>query len=43
MIAPETQAQLCTLLIAQLEDLGDALLDFSQGSHLDCWLKAHIA
>lgn len=42
-ISPEIRDQLCTLSIAQLEDLGDALLDFSQGSDLDCWLKANIA
>jgi predicted transposase/invertase (TIGR01784 family) len=38
-IAPETEAQIKTLSLIQLEDLGKALLDFSQLSDLENWLR----
>ncbi|MFB2919085.1 Rpn family recombination-promoting nuclease/putative transposase [Aerosakkonema funiforme] len=37
----ELQARIQTLSIAQLEDLGEALLDFSQPSDLTAWLESH--
>jgi predicted transposase/invertase (TIGR01784 family) len=40
MIAPETEAQIRTLSLPQLEELGDALLDFSQPSDLQDWLRS---
>ena len=40
-ITPEIQVQLQALSIAQLEDLGEALLDFSQPSDLITWLESH--
>jgi predicted transposase YdaD len=40
-IAPETEAQINTLSLAQLEELGEALLDFSQPSDLSEWLRSH--
>jgi hypothetical protein len=40
-IAPDTQAQLRSLSITRLEDLGEALLDFSQVSDLEDWLKSY--
>ena len=39
MIAPETEAQIKTLSLKQLEDLGKALLDFSHPSDLENWLR----
>jgi predicted transposase YdaD len=41
MIAPETEAQIRTLSLSQLEELGEALLDFSQPSDLQDWLRSH--
>ncbi len=41
MIAPETEAQIRTLSLIQLEELGEALLDFSQPSDLNVWLRSH--
>jgi hypothetical protein len=38
-IAPDSEAQIRTLSLNQLETLGEALLDFSQPSNLDDWLK----
>jgi hypothetical protein len=38
-IAPETESKLSTLSLAQLEELGGALLDFSQPSDLENWLQ----
>jgi predicted transposase/invertase (TIGR01784 family) len=38
-IAPETEVQIKTLSLIQLEDLGKALLDFSQLSDLENWLR----
>ncbi len=39
---PESlQTQIETLSLPQLEDLGEALLDFSQVEDLETWLKMH--
>jgi Domain of unknown function (DUF4351) len=38
-ISPDIEAQIRTLSLTQLETLGEALLDFSQPSNLDDWLK----
>lgn len=38
-IAPEVEAQICILSLTQLDNLGEDLLDFSQISDLDGWLK----
>jgi predicted transposase YdaD len=38
-IAPQTEAQIRTLSLIQLEELGEALLDFSQLSDLSTWLR----
>ncbi len=40
-IAPETEARINTLSLPQLEELGEALLDFSQPSDLSKWLQLH--
>jgi predicted transposase YdaD len=40
-IAPEIQAQIQTLSVEELEDLGEALLDFSSASDLTNWLNEH--
>jgi predicted transposase/invertase (TIGR01784 family) len=40
-IAPETEARIRTLSLPQLEELGEALLDFSQSSNLQDWLRSH--
>jgi len=42
-VTPEIQAQIQTLSIPQLEDLGEALLDFSQPTDLTIWLESHQA
>jgi predicted transposase YdaD len=39
MIAPETEIQIRTLSLDQLEELGEALLDFSNRSDLEGWLR----
>jgi predicted transposase/invertase (TIGR01784 family) len=39
-IAPNIEAQITTLSVPQLEELGDALLDFSSSSDLDLWLRS---
>jgi predicted transposase/invertase (TIGR01784 family) len=41
-IAPETEAQIKALSLTQLEELGEALLDFSQPSDLESWLRSHL-
>ena len=41
LITPEIQAQIQTLSIPQLEDLAEALLDFSQPTDLTIWLQNH--
>lgn len=40
-IAPEMQEQIQTLSIEELEDLGEALLDFSEATDLANWLNQH--
>ena len=40
-IAPELEAQIRSLAISQLENLGEALLDFSDTSDLVTWLSEH--
>jgi hypothetical protein len=40
-ISPDIEAQIRTLSLNQLETLGEALLDFSQSSDLDDWLRLH--
>ena len=40
-IAPEIQAQIQTLSVEELENLGEALLDFSQAADLANWLNEH--
>ncbi|MEG4246231.1 Rpn family recombination-promoting nuclease/putative transposase [Microcoleus sp. MON2_D6] len=40
-IAPETRKQIQTLSVEELEDLGEALLDFSEASDLTNWLNEH--
>ena len=40
-IAPETREQIQTLSVEELEDLGEALLDFSEASDLTDWLNEH--
>ncbi|MEG3930687.1 MULTISPECIES: Rpn family recombination-promoting nuclease/putative transposase [unclassified Microcoleus] len=40
-IAPETTEQIQTLSVEELEDLGEALLDFSEASDLTNWLNEH--
>jgi predicted transposase YdaD len=40
-IAPEIQEQIQTLSVEELEDLGEALLDFSSASDLTNWLNEH--
>jgi predicted transposase YdaD len=37
-VTPEAEARLRSLSLAQLDDLGEALLDFSQASDLENWL-----
>jgi predicted transposase/invertase (TIGR01784 family) len=41
-ITPEVEAQVRRLSLTQLDNLGEALLDFSQASDLDGWLKLHL-
>jgi Domain of unknown function (DUF4351) len=38
-ISLDTEAQVCTLSLPQLEDLGKALLDFSELDDLENWLR----
>jgi predicted transposase YdaD len=40
-VSIDLEAQIKTLPLAQLEELGEALLDFSQMSDLIAWLKAN--
>ncbi|PHX56467.1 DUF4351 domain-containing protein [Tychonema bourrellyi FEM_GT703] len=40
-IAPPIQEQIQTLSVEELEDLGEALLDFSSASDLTNWLNEH--
>jgi uncharacterized protein YjeT (DUF2065 family) len=39
-VMPETETEIRALSLPQLEDLGEALLDFSQPSDLDLWLRS---
>jgi Domain of unknown function (DUF4351) len=39
-LAPDQQTQIRNLSLLQLEELGEALLDFSQASDLEAWLNA---
>jgi predicted transposase/invertase (TIGR01784 family) len=39
----QQEAQIRDLSILELEDLGEALLDFSQAADLDVWLRVHQA
>ncbi len=41
-IAPETEAQIRKLSLTQIEQLGEALLDFSDRADLDQWLADHL-
>ena len=40
-ISPEVQAQIQALSLAQIESLGEALLDFSRLSDLQDWLRSN--
>jgi Domain of unknown function (DUF4351) len=40
-LSPEVQSQIQSLSLPQLESLGEALLDFSQPSDLQDWLRSH--
>jgi predicted transposase YdaD len=40
-IAPPLETQIRSLSLTQLEDLGEALLDFTQPTDLENWLQAH--
>ncbi len=40
MIAPKTEAQIKTFSLNQLEELGEALLDFSSSADLDLWMRS---
>jgi hypothetical protein len=40
-IAPPLETQIRSLSLTQLEDLGEALLDFTQLSDLENWLQSH--
>jgi Domain of unknown function (DUF4351) len=39
-IAPQTEAKILTLSVAELEALGKALLDFASPEDLDQWLRS---
>ncbi len=41
IVSPDIEAKVQALLLTQLESLGEALLDFSQPSDLDDWLRLH--
>jgi hypothetical protein len=41
-IAPSQETKIRNLSLPQLEELGEALLDFSQASDLEDWLNSHI-
>jgi hypothetical protein len=41
-LSPETRSQIQSLSLPQLEALADALLDFSQPSDLQDWLRSHL-
>jgi len=39
-VEPKLEAQIRELATQELEDLGEALLDFSEPTDLDAWLQA---
>jgi hypothetical protein len=41
VIAPETETKVRALSLLRLEELGEALLDFSQPSDLNQWLATN--
>lgn len=41
-VTPEVRSQISGLTLAQLEDLGEALLDFSNPGDLVAWLQVHL-
>jgi len=41
-LTPELQEHIRSLAIAQLEELGEALLDFSDVADLQAWLDSHL-
>jgi hypothetical protein len=41
-LSPETRSQIQSLSLPQLEALADALLDFSQPSDLQDWLRSQL-
>ncbi|MCG9890725.1 MAG: DUF4351 domain-containing protein [Thermosynechococcaceae cyanobacterium MS004] len=41
-ISPNVETQIAALSVAQLESLGEALLDFSSSADLDEWLRSHL-
>ncbi len=40
-VAPEVRSQIQQLPVAQLEELGEALLDFSSAQDLTAWLQEY--
>jgi predicted transposase YdaD len=41
VVAPQLQAQIQELTLAQLEELGEAVLDFTDAKDLVAWLQLH--
>ncbi len=41
VVSPELESQIKSLSLVQIEDLGEALLDFSEPTDLTNWLQAH--
>jgi predicted transposase YdaD len=41
LIAPPLETQIRSLSLPQLEELGEALLDFTQPTDLENWLQSH--
>jgi hypothetical protein len=39
-LEPELEAQIRELTTQELEELGEALLDFSEAAELDAWLQS---
>lgn len=42
-LAEAQENQLRSLSVSQLEDLGEALLDFTRSAELDTWLEGNIS
>lgn len=40
-LVPEREARITALPLERLEDLGEALLDFTTSADLDAWLARH--